>query len=128
MDLNIFYASQDLADLRAYAKSLGTKEELQLWDIPYWSERFREHSYNYKEEELREYFALPNVLKGLFQLANRLFNIEIDEVATTGPDAVQLWNNDVRFFNIKDATTGQYIASFYLDPYSRPSEKRGGAW
>ena len=68
------------------------------------------------------------MLKGLFQLANRLFNIEIDEVATTGPDAVQLWNSDVRFFNIKDATTGQYIASFYLDPYSRPSEKRGGAW
>ena len=24
--------------------------------------------------------------------------------------------------------SGQFLASFYLDPYSRPSEKRGGAW
>ena len=23
---------------------------------------------------------------------------------------------------------GEYLASFFLDPYSRPSEKRGGAW
>ena len=24
--------------------------------------------------------------------------------------------------------TGEVIAYFYLDPYSRPSEKKGGAW
>lgn len=23
---------------------------------------------------------------------------------------------------------GEYLASFYLDPYSRPAEKKGGAW
>ena len=39
-----------------------------------------------------------------------------------------MWDPSVMFFNIKDATTGEYIASFYLDPYSRPHEKNGGAW
>jgi oligopeptidase A len=34
----------------------------------------------------------------------------------------------VRYFRIKEESTGDVIAYFYLDPYSRPSEKRGGAW
>jgi oligopeptidase A len=121
-------AEREMEDLRHFAKSQGNTEELQLWDVPFWSERFREHSFNYKEEELREFFALPNVLSGLFQLANRLFNIVIEEPADLEAQGVQLWNKDVRFFNIRDASSGEYLASFYLDPYSRPSEKRGGAW
>lgn len=44
---------------------------INLWDVPYWSERLREKQYEFKEEELRCYFALPNVLDGLFSLANR---------------------------------------------------------
>lgn len=34
----------------------------------------------------------------------------------------------VRYFRIKEETSGDVIAYFFLDPYSRPSEKRGGAW
>jgi oligopeptidase A len=39
----------------------------------------------------------------------------------------QVWNSDVQFFHVKDASY-KHIASFYLDPYSRPADKRGGAW
>ena len=39
-----------------------------------------------------------------------------------------MWNEDVKFFDIYDISTDQHIASFYLDPYSRPGEKKGGAW
>lgn len=38
-----------------------------------------------------------------------------------------MWNNDVKFYCVKDSS-GSPIAYFYFDPYSRPSEKRGGAW
>ena len=27
-----------------------------------------------------------------------------------------------------DETSGEHVASFYLDPYARPENKRGGAW
>lgn len=47
------------------------EESLALWDVPFWSERLREQQYQYQEEELRPYFALPNVLDGLFSLATR---------------------------------------------------------
>lgn len=123
-------AQKELAELQAFAASRGHEGPMLLWDITYWSERFREHSYNYKEEALREYFAMPNVLDGLFTLATRLFNIVIEEPTAEerAVSGVQLWHPDVRFYNIKDAVSGEYLASFYLDPYSRPAEKRGGAW
>lgn len=117
-------AEKELAQLSSYAKSKGFEGELQLWDVPYWSERLREAQYEYQEEELRAYFPLPSVLDGLFGLANRLFGVTIE--AADGQS--QVWNKDVRFFNIKDDATGEHVASFYLDPYSRPGEKRGGAW
>jgi oligopeptidase A len=127
-------AQRELAELEAYAKAHGfqsTDGKLALWDVPYWSERLREASYQYSEEELRPYFALPNVLNGLFQLANRLFGIRIVP-AKLEQEGIELWHDDVQFFHVYETNPQtkqeEHIASFYLDPYSRPAEKRGGAW
>lgn len=117
-------ALKELAELKTFARSQGFKEEMNLWDMPYWSERLREKQYQYQEEELRAYFALPAVLDGMFGLANRLFGVTIE--AADGQ--AQVWHEDVRFFNIKDSVSGEHIASFYLDPFSRPADKKGGAW
>ena len=38
----------------------------------------REDKYAITDEELRPYFALPNVLDGLFGLAKRLFDVDIE--------------------------------------------------
>ena len=46
----------------------GFKEQLKQWDVSFWAERLREAKFNITDEELRPYFALPNVLKGLFQV------------------------------------------------------------
>jgi oligopeptidase A len=60
----------------------------------------------------------------MFSLANRLFGVTI----TAADGEAQVWHPDVRYFKIQDTATGEHIASFFLDPYSRPAEKRGGAW
>ena len=116
-------AEQDLAETAEYAKAHGQDEELANWDVPFWTERVREEQFSFTDEQLRPYFPLPKVLEGLFELSNRLFGITIK--AADGEAAV--WQDDVRFFRICDAD-GTEIAAFFLDPYSRPSEKRGGAW
>jgi oligopeptidase A len=72
---------------------------------------------------LRPYFALERVLQGLFALARRLFSI----VVTPADGEAPVWHADVRFFHVADERD-QRIASFYLDPYSRPENKRPGAW
>lgn len=117
-------AQREMEELRAFAKKQGADYDLQLWDVPFWSERLRETEYQFEQEALRAYLPLPAVLDGLFALANRLFGVKI--IAADGE--AQVWHEDVRYFKVLDETTGEEIAAFFLDPYSRPAEKRGGAW
>eukprot|EP00268_Persea_americana_P068603 TRINITY_DN957_c0_g1_i3.p1 TRINITY_DN957_c0_g1~~TRINITY_DN957_c0_g1_i3.p1 ORF type:complete len:828 (+),score=172.81 TRINITY_DN957_c0_g1_i3:311-2794(+) len=118
-------AVQDMEDLKSFSKEQGAIEsnDLNHWDINFWSERLRESKYDINEEELRPYFSLPKVMDGLFSLAKMLFDINVEPADGEAP----VWNKDVRFFRVKDSS-GNPIAYFYFDPYSRPSEKRGGAW
>ncbi|REJ56429.1 MAG: M3 family peptidase [Microcystis aeruginosa DA14] len=112
-------AKQDLEALKTFA---GT-DDLKHWDIAYWSEKQRQAKFNFSAEELRPYFPLPRVLEGIFSLAKRIFAVEI--IAADGK--APIWHPDVRYFQINDEK-GEKIAYFYLDAYSRPAEKRGGAW
>ena len=41
---------------------------------------------------------------------------------------VEVWHKDVHFFKVLGKSDNQPRAYFYLDPYTRPAEKRGGAW
>ncbi|XP_048334772.2 probable cytosolic oligopeptidase A isoform X1 [Ziziphus jujuba] len=118
-------AVQDVEELRTFAKKQGALEadDLNHWDINFWSERLRESKFDINEEELRPYFSLPKVMNSLFNLAKMLFGIEIEPADGLAP----VWNNDVKFYCVKDSS-GSPIAYFYFDPYSRPAEKQGGAW
>ena len=117
------HGKQELAEVQAIAKKNGVKGELNLWDIPYWSERLREQKFQFTDEELRPYFSLERVLDGLFELCHDLFGITVKPADGEAP----VWHPDVRFFHINNED-GEHIASFYLDPYSRPENKQGGAW
>jgi len=117
-------AVKDLKELQAFAASHGKEyQDLQHWDITFWAERQRETKFAFTAEELRPYFPLPQVLDGLFGLVKRLFGVTVTPADGQAP----VWHEDVRYFQIADET-GSPIAYFYLDPYSRPAEKRGGAW
>ena len=118
-------AISELEELRTFASEQDAEfqDGLALWDVAFWAERLREKSFAYSEEDLRGYFPLPQVLKGLFELAERLFKVKIEARDGEAP----VWHEDVRFFRIFDSS-GRDVAAFYLDPYSRPGQKRGGAW
>ena len=118
-------AEHDHAELVEFARTETADPQLSVtnWDVSFWAERMRESKYELSEEDLRPYFPFPKVLDGLFAITRRLF--EVDVVPADGE--VQVWHPDVRYFRIQNES-GQDIASFYLDPYSRPENKRGGAW
>ncbi|KAK9804552.1 hypothetical protein WJX73_008970 [Symbiochloris irregularis] len=120
-------ARQDLKDVQEHAASQGFKEELKHWDVSFWAERLREAKYDIRDEDLRPYFPLERVLDGLFALVEEIFDVKV-ESASKGEQGEQLdtWHPDVRVFRVLQ--DGRTKAWFYLDPYSRPSEKRGGAW
>ena len=138
-------AKVEMADLEEFALNNGFLENLRsenskmtnpdesetfsLWDVTYWSEKMREKKYEFEEESLRAYFPLTKVLEGLFSLSERLFGVKVEEMKyEESGSEVQKWCDDVIYFKITDIEKNEHIANFFLDPYSRPAEKRGGAW
>lgn len=113
----------ELQELTEFAHQKGHTGPLAHWDVAFWAERLREQRYAFTDEELRPYFSLERVLNGLFHLCERLFGITVQSADGKAP----VWHPDVRYFEVFNEQ-GQHIAGFYLDPYSRPENKRGGAW
>ena len=111
---------QELAALRAFAAEKGA-DDLNPWDIGFWSERLREERYSISEEELRPWFPADTVINGMFAVVGKLFGIQFRQ-----RDDVDLWHEDARFYELVD-DDGSVRAAFYLDMYARTG-KRGGAW
>ncbi|MFT4938980.1 MAG: oligopeptidase A [Paraglaciecola sp.] len=115
------FAEKDLEELRHFAEKMYAQSDLQAWDFAYYSEKLKEQKYAISDEALRPYFPEEKVLKGLFEVVNRLYGLTMTERTD-----VQTWHKDVRFFDIHDKDA-QLRGSFYLDLYAR-EHKRGGAW
>ena len=114
------FAERDLAELKDFAgKELGL-EKLESWDIAHASEKLRAQRYAFSDQEVKQYFPENQVLPGMFELVQVLYQIKIVEQKT------ETWHADVRFFDIHGAS-GELIGRFYLDLYARDT-KRGGAW
>jgi len=113
------YAEQDVAEMRAWARTHLGLDDPQAWDWTYIAERLRQERYAYSEQEVKAYFPLPRVLDGLFHVVQTLFDVTIHE------DGAPAWHPVVRRFRIERGT--QLLGHFYLDPHARTG-KRGGAW
>lgn len=114
-------AEAELAELRAFAAGEYGHTELQSWDIPYFSEKLRQHSYSITEEEVKPYFPANRVIPGMFDVVGRLFGVTFHEV-----EDVETYHPDVRFYEIRNPD-GSVRGQFYFDLYARQG-KRGGAW
>ena len=113
-------AEREVSALKAFAAEQGA-DDLQPWDLGYWSERLREARYDLSDEALRPWFPAEKVIDGMFQVVGKLFGIRFRQ-----RDDVDTWHPDVRFFELVD-DDGSVRAAFYLDMYAR-NGKRGGAW
>lgn len=124
------------------ADALGQKADLlQPWEVAFWAEKQRKSEYDFDEEELRPYFPLDRVLGGMFDLAEKVFDLRIVQCetvyyapGTSGPAStkpgqagpVEVWHPEVKFYEVRNEKD-VHIGSFYADWHPRDS-KRGGAW
>jgi oligopeptidase A len=109
-------AEQELADLQEFAGM-----ELAPWDFTFWLEKFKQARFSVSNEELRQYFPASTVIDGLFELAAKLYGVELNDLTD-----VSVWHEDARYFSVSNSK-GEVIGGFYTDIYAR-SGKRGGAW
>ncbi|MDH5517020.1 MAG: M3 family metallopeptidase [Gammaproteobacteria bacterium] len=114
-------ALEEHQQLTSFAKDSDGLETLQAWDIGYYAEKLKNKTYQFSQQDLKPYFPAPTVIKGLFEIVNRLYDIDIKENNT-----VECWHDEVLFFDIFDANK-QLRGQFYLDLYARDN-KQGGAW
>ena len=114
---------EEIENLISFAKNNGVESPFMPWDLLFYMELLKKEIFDLSEESLKSYFPFDQVLEGLFSLTSDLFGITIERVSYP----ISVWHPDVSYFVIKNDKKEQ-IASFYLDPYSRPLSKRGGAW
>ena len=131
-------AQEFLRDLRARTEQAFKKENENLrtfrmsiegpaavhmepWDIGYYSEKLRKSQYDFDDEDLKPYFSYEAVKQGMFELANRLYGIQVKlEEDLPG------WHPDVQAYRVEDED-GSHLGSFYADYFPR-DDKRPGAW
>ncbi len=114
-------AEKELHELSRYAFERDGKSDLQPWDMTYYSEGLRKEKFDISQEQLRPYFPLPTVLKGMFVICQRMYGIQLKE-----EHDISTWHPDVVVYAIEDEK-GDLLGHFYLDPFAR-MRKRGGAW
>ena len=120
-DRSLGMAQEELNELKTFVRDEFGIDELQPWDITYASEKLRQHRYAISQEDLKPYFPEARVVSGMFEVVNKLYGLEINELKD-----VDTWHEDVRAFEIFDRE-GEARGRFYLDLYAR-ANKRGGAW
>lgn len=57
------------------------RDLLEPWEVGYWAEKQRQANYDFDEEALRPYFPINRVISGMFDIAQQLFGLRIEERA-----------------------------------------------
>lgn len=113
--------AEEVKVMQALSNSLGNDFEIAPWDYYYFAEKVRQRDFALNEAEIRPYFAVDSVCKGIFAMANRLYGLSFKEM----PNAPK-YHPDVKVYDVKDEN-GDHLAVFMTDYFTRAS-KRQGAW
>ena len=113
-------ALKEFEELVDFASQNGFTEQLMPWDITYWSEKLKKEKFDFDDEVTRPYFQLPNVVKGVFSLATRLFDLSFTKLTE-----VPVYDEQVEVYKVEE--NGKFKALLYLDFFAREN-KQGGAW
>ena len=109
---------------KEYEKTNNGKENaldnLEYWDLSYYSDKLKKKLYNIDSEELRKYFPLNKVFEILFKLIYDLFEIKIDR-----EEKIKLFHNDIITFSM--SYKNNKMGYFYFDLFPR-NEKTMGGW
>ena len=116
------FAEKEMKEVQDYANAHGFVGQIQRWDFSYWSEKLKNDKYAMDPSMFKPYFKLENVKKGVFDLADRLYNIEFRE-----NKQIEKYHPDVTVYEVYDKADGKFLAVLYMDFFPRES-KRSGAW
>lgn len=103
-------AKKDIAILKNTKKQDVMTQELNPWDVGYYSRKAQEQRFALDPEEVRKYFQLENVLTTMFRTAEKLFGLKISATS------LQTWHDDVCTFEVKKGKDSMGYISMDLHP------------
>ncbi|MCM1369940.1 MAG: M3 family metallopeptidase [Candidatus Amulumruptor caecigallinarius] len=113
---------EEVADMQALVDAENGGFKIAPWDYYYYADKVKKQKYDLDEAELRPYFSLENVLKGLFDTTEKLYGVKLVPM----PDAPK-YIEDMAVYDVVDAKTGEHVAVWMCDYFPRDT-KRQGAW
>ncbi|PCI96112.1 MAG: peptidase M3 [Flavobacteriales bacterium] len=114
-------ALKENKQLTDFAKELNGPNTLQSYDAGYYTEKLKQKLFDLDDEKLKPYFKLENVIKGAFTVANKLYDINFEEIFD-----IDKYHEDVITYKVTDSNN-ELVAIFYADFHPRPG-KQNGAW
>ena len=106
----------DVAELQAAKKANGGgTDQIKPWERSYYFNLLLKENYELDAEEVKQYFALNDVIEGLFDLTKTLFELEYKEILQPS-----VWQEDVRMFEVYQDKKLKGI--FYLDLHPRANK------
>ena len=113
---------KEYKELDKYAEKLEGKDfDIMPWDYSYFSNKLKNEKYSFNEEELKPYFELNNVIKGIFGLATKLYGLHF-----TYNQNIPVFHPEVRGYDVTNEA-GDFVGIIYTDFFPR-NTKRAGAW
>ena len=113
-------ANNDFKKLTNIAKKNCVKT-IQKWDSAYLSEKLKKELFDLDDEKLKPYFKLENIIDGAFSIANKLYDLQFEEIFD-----IDKYHQDIKTYKVTD-NNDNLIAVFYADFFPRKG-KRNGAW
>jgi thimet oligopeptidase len=115
---------RQLAEMKAELTGLPVDQaSIERWDVVYYRERLREKRYAVDQETLREYFPTLPTVNWMLDITERLYCVRFTEAI------VPVWHDDVKYYDVDDAVSGERIGGIYLDLYPRADKyKHAAAW
>ncbi|MEF8809620.1 MAG: M3 family metallopeptidase [Bacteroidales bacterium] len=96
-------------------KTEGNPQKIEPWEATYYKTLLLRENYQLDDEQVKRYFELDRVIRGLFEVAGKLFGLEFKEVENPS-----VWHEDVRLFEVY--SEGQLRGRFYMDLFPRDNK------
>lgn len=112
----------EVADMQKIVDSEGSKFKISPWDYRCYAEKVRKEKYDLDQNEVKEYLQLDKLREGMFWVAGELFDLKF-----VPANNIQVYQPDVKVWEVLNKTTGKHVGLWYFDPYARKG-KRSGAW
>jgi len=116
---------EKMQQLKAYTPTthlFDAKGNLPFWNEAFVKNAYRQHYFKLDETQVRDYFVLPHVLEGMFDVFGQLFALSFEKV----DHEYALWAPEISIYKVRRTDNNNNLGYLFFDLYQREG-KQGSA-